>query len=181
MADLRLLTLSLLLAASGCAFGPIWAPALEGTIRSTETGEPIPGVILVSYYHIRNDSLGGRCTRTDADGHFMVPGHLAAYPHWITGRSVEGPNLLAFHREFAGGAWSDSDAYRRTGEWLDSRDLRLRMEQPTYPGWRDRPRDRWWKTVCFDLAETAGDVRDDYGMHASCESIFEEECPGIPR
>jgi hypothetical protein len=180
MADLRLLTLWLFVAASGCAFGPIWAPTLEGTITHQWTGEPVVGAMVVSYYGTGGYSLGGRCTRTNAGGRFVIPGHFAVYPHFITA-SVDGPNVLAFHREFASGAWNDSESFQRTGEWVDRRELRFRMEQPTDPDWKARRTPRWWETACFTFANKAGDVREDYEMHQSCESIVVAECPGILR
>lgn len=173
MAVLRLLTLSLLLLANGCTFGPIWAPTLEGTIRSEETGEPIAGVIVVSFYHIRNYSLGGRCTQTDADGHFIVPGHTAVYPLWFTGRSIEGPQLLAFHRQLATAAWHESRGYRLTGEWLDRTDLRLRMKRSAEPS------EVRWESECSYFVESAGDMREDFRMDGTCEAIFDEVCPGV--
>jgi hypothetical protein len=164
--------LSLLVAASGCVPGPIWAPTLEGTIVHEQTGEPLVGAMVVSNYDLHNYPFAGRCTRTDEQGHFLIPGHTVVFWYRLAA-TINGPTVIALHRSSTRQSWSQSEHRTRTGEWLDRRKLRLRWKAPIYPM---EPSE--WESSCFDFAAEAEDVRTSR-MHSSCEAIFYEECPGM--
>lgn len=149
MVDLRLLGRLLLpwtlLLASGCAFGPICAPRLEGRVTDARDGKPVADALIVANYtYQHSDPWDIRLTRTDSEGRFVVPAHFAM----LWGRKTfladtGGPEVLIAHPSY--GKHYRNEHHR--DEWKDLESLSFHIEAKD---WR-RFHEKDSVTICDDL------------------------------
>lgn len=70
-------------ALASCALGPIWAMRIAGRVTDADTGEPIEGALVVSYYVCQgflspgSDTVDHQAVKTDPDGRFSIPAHFS--------------------------------------------------------------------------------------------------------
>ena len=138
--DLRLLIASLAAAAlllASCSVGPIWAPELRGQVVDGRTGAPVAGAgVFASYTWEVAHHWDIRWTRTDAEGRFVIPGHIATIAHWgplTIAADVRGPYMKVVHPAYGALSFGQAapELYTDEREWTDLQNLRLEIVPET--------------------------------------------------
>ncbi len=109
--------------------GPIWARQLEGQVIDKATGKPVPEAEVFALYQMR---LGGtidwRWTTTDAEGRFVIPGHLAIFyfgRRGIFDQTDKYPLIEVLHPAY-GRFWWGGGNYEPDWSW---RNVRIEIER----------------------------------------------------